>query len=593
MSKFKNFILKNSLIAATAVIMVICAFCIAVFSGFLHEGGKVKSILVNVFVVTVLLFLVSDTIKFLVLSMDAAWWPRTQASYNIDKNATIHTRTHYLKMRINTLRSQLVATEKHCNEPLNLMYQINARDLWLYGKYFLLLMCLVLVSWDELLYYNTKQMYKLYMNNQTRSLGVVSVRHLHGLFAFLESALVAPFEPDLAKTGQRKWLYGDHTTKLGVIRLRQLRRKENYHIGWGEVKFSDLDFMPSWELPYQRMLYTDKYWKIYEPWLPIYPTHSTTTKMLFGFDHYGYTQSFPELHGYVTMLARSYNNSMKVIDYIKNMNWLTWNTSAVFIDFTLYNVDANIFTICTVLIEQTPFGDIISSLNIFSVKLQFLDQLGILGIIVVTLYLIVLIQFGKSVVVTLWYEPSKLRSMWSKLDLIILVLNLIVIVMVIIREIIVSSLLAKVESSINDYFVHAKHQRDAKGLNYINFLQFLRVEYAPIVRFFQKLPFCKRGYKRRNRTVTENINFDMEKSKRWNEKKRYQAFSLKDNSKTETIKGDEKTKQQEYIGRIERLYTVAALMQTQISLLDHLLFREETVNLDESDNESDSETENV
>ncbi|XP_030569956.1 polycystic kidney disease 2-like 2 protein [Drosophila novamexicana] len=734
MGKLKDFLNKNSLLAATAVIMTVCALCISIFSGFLHEVGKVKSILVNVFLVTMLLFLVSDTIKFLVLSMDRAWWPHQQASFNVDKNATIHTRTHYLKMRINTLRSQLLATEKHCNEPLNLMYQINAKDLWLYGKYFLLLMCLVLVSWDELLYYNTKQKYTLFKNNQTRTLGVVSIQNLHGLFTFLESALVAPFEPDSEVTGQKTWLYGDHTTKLGVVRLRQLRRRENFHIGWGETEFSDWDYMPRWELPYQRMLYTDKYWKIYEPWLPIYPTHSTATKMLFGFYHDGYTQSFPELHGYVTMLARSYNNSMKVVDYLINMNWLTWNTSAVFVDFTLYNVDANMFTICTVLIEQTPFGDIVTTLNIISVQLQFVDQLGTLGIVVVLIYFVVLIQYAKSVVITLWYEPYKLRSMWNKLDLIILVLNVIVIVLVIIREIVVSNLLEKVESSsklvfldfrlptrlhvsstitvgflvcmatlrlwrvllfasvfqlfsntlysawkalastaililiflfgygmavviingnntvtfekllksiisslcfsfgftsqfnprdlfhggsflglilylilafvvvqllmnlfvstINDYFLHAKLQRDAKALNYISFLQFLRVEYAPVFRFCQKLPFCRRGYKRHNRTVTENLDIKMDKNKRWSEKKRYQALSFGDDTKTETFKGDEKSRQEEYVTHIERLYTVAALMQTQMALLDHLLFKEED-SLDESDDESDSEDEYV
>ncbi|KAL7734384.1 hypothetical protein ACLKA6_010717 [Drosophila palustris] len=667
------------------------------------------------------------------MSIDAASWPKPEGTYRLDENPKTHTRTDYLRMRLTTLKSQLLVTEEHLHEHLNLRFQLIAVDLWLYGAYFLLLMCLVLVTQDSLMYYNTSMVQRIFSTNQTYSLGLNAVQRLDQLYLFIESALIKSFNPNETETGKHRWRYGDHTCKLGVVRLRQLRRKENFHLGWGDPEYSNLDYMPRWELPYQRLAYTDKYWHIYEPWLPLSASYSFFEKTFMNFEHEGYFQSYPEFAGYITMLARTTHNSMKVLDYLKKNHWITRQTAVLFMDFTLYNADANIFTICTLLLEHTPFGTIFPKVNVLSIKMQVLDQLGTLGFIVAILYIFVVIQFAKSLVVTIWYEPSKLRSMWNKLDLVILTLNALVVTLIVIQESMVSTLLEKVEgasklefldfrrparlhtlismmigflvclttlrlwkvlqfakifqlfsaalysawqalastaliiiiflmafgiavaiingsnagnfihtyrsivtslcfsfgfsshvsphdlfyggkiigyilyfilafvlaqllinvfiSTINGYFQYAKSMRDARAERRINFLQFLRVEYAHFFDQFLKLPCFNRSYHSHNRTVGENIKLilDLNTKKKSGAKHIHHALSTSDPDKIDIP--DEAKKQAEYKRRIGRLYTIASILQTQMDLLEHLCFpnEEERFVSDSEDSEEDAD----
>ncbi|KAH8406201.1 hypothetical protein KR215_006554 [Drosophila sulfurigaster] len=429
----------------TLIIMVACLALIWHFSGCKHESVKIKTVAMHVFLVVLGQFLLSDTIKFLLISIDKATWPNLQTTFLNERRPIVHTRTQYLKMRLNILRAQLRHGQDHINEPLNLKFQLISLDLCLYGTYFLLLTSVVLVTRDELLYYNTDMMKKIFSTNRTYTLGLNYVQELDQFYTFLEVSLINAFDSKVKETGYRSWMYGDQTAKLGVIRLRQLRHKEEYHLGWGSPQFSSLDYMPNWKLPYERMAYTDKYWNIYLPWLPSSVRYSTLEKIFLNPKHTGYCENFPETMGYITMLARSRNNSMKVVDYLEQNNWVNTQTAAVFIDFTLYNADANIFTICNLLVERTPFGTLEPRVEVQSIKLQVLDQLGTLGLIVSIIYVLVLIQFSKTLVVTLWYEPSKLRSMWNILDLIILVLNIVVVILIIIQEFMVSTLLEQIE----------------------------------------------------------------------------------------------------------------------------------------------------
>ncbi|KAH8371961.1 hypothetical protein KR093_009516, partial [Drosophila rubida] len=430
----------------TVFIMIVCAIIVAVFSGFYHESVKIKTISVHMFLVVLGQFLIGDTVKFILMSIDKTIWPRKHRDFRRERPPVMHTRTDFLKMRLNSLRAQLRYGQDHLNESLNLRFQLISVDLCLYGTYFLLLTCLVLVTRDELLYFNTAMMTKIFMTNRTYTVGLEMINELDKLYTFTEVTLINAFDTLTNETLYHSWIYGDQTSKLGVIRLRQLRRKEDFHQGWSDPEYSHLDYMPQWKLPYERMGYTDKYWNIYKPWLPSSVIYSHAEKFFLEFyKHQGYYHDYPETVGYITMLARTRNNSMKVINYLRSNDWVTHRTAALFLDFTLYNADANIFSICTLLVELTPFGTIAHKVEVHSIKMQVMDQLGTWGLALGMVYILVLIQFSKTLVVTLWYEPSKLRSMWNKLDLIILVLNALVVSLIIVQEMMVASLLNQIE----------------------------------------------------------------------------------------------------------------------------------------------------
>ncbi|XP_030382559.1 uncharacterized protein LOC115630076 [Scaptodrosophila lebanonensis] len=706
----------------TVCTLIICMILIAMYSGFEHETKKFKTLLVTVVLVLLFQYLIGDPIKFALLAIDSACWPPQQRKFATDREATHHSRMDYLKLRLSSLRSQLLLTEEHRNEKLNEKYKHIAQDLWLYGKYFFFLMCVVLVTRDATMYHNTHNIERLFYANHTDYYGLQEVYHINQLFDFIESSLINAFNPNTSETGISGWVHGEQTKMLGVVRLRQLRlTMENY--GLDEPEFSERDYMPEWQLPHRRLHYTDKYWRIYEPWLPISSSYDFIDNLLLNFNHKGHFQSYPELKGYVALLARSRQNSMKVLEYLTEYKWLTYNTSAVFMDFTLYNVDVNIFSVCTLRVEQTPFGGIIPHVDVDSVKLlENLDQLTHYGLLTLLCYVIVVIQFSKALVLKLWYEPAELRSMWNKLDLVIFILNIAVVTLIIIREWLVSSMLKKVEgaskmefidfrrptrlhmfitwvvgflicittlrlwkvlqfasvfqlfthtlylawkavastavvigiflmafgiavvtingnnssnfnrlvksivtcmcfsfgfssqvtpedlfhggeflgillyailafviavllinvfvSLINDYFTTAKAQRDARSVRRINFIQFLRVEYANFFRFFHKLRFFRKSYHRNNRTVSENIKHDLDERESHKQKQRkLEAFA----SKKHVTKVDESLAQEEYRHRLERLYTIAAIMQTQIEILERILFTDKEGNLTRDD----------
>ncbi|EDW18966.1 polycystin-2 [Drosophila mojavensis] len=729
-SKVVGLLKRSVLLIATIIIMVVCLICVSLLSGYNHKTKKVEGIVIHSFLVMIFLFVLCDPIKFLILAVDRAWWPRRRDSYSVDRTAMIHTRLHYLKMRLKILRSQLVATDKHCNESLNLLYQSIANDLWLYGRYFFLLMCLVLVTWDQLLCYNTKHMESLFVRNNSHGWGLEKVYSFDDFYKFLESTLVEPFDPNFEESGSRWWIYGDHTIKLGGVRLRQLRVKKGYHMGWKDLKYEDRDYMSQWELPYQRLPYTNKYWKIFTPWLSIYPTLTSEEKFFLNFGNQGYAHDFSELYGYVTLLARTAKSSRLVIQYLKDNKWLTHSkTCAIFMDFTLFNMDANMFTVATLALEMTAYGTIEYAVHIESSKLLMLDEFdSLLKILIVFLYILVFVQFGKSVIIMLWCEPKKLRSTWNKLDLVIILLNIALICLLITHQILLNNRLLSVENAsvlvfldfripvrvhiaievilgflvclttlrlwrvlqfarvfqliaatlyaawkalastamliliflfafgmavgiingnytigfasltrsiissvcfalgfkrqlnpadllhggvylglifyvilaffivivmmnlfittLRDYFGHIRRKMEARFVfNQITFLQFLRAEYAPIFRYFLELPCFKRGYKRHNRTVHQNIEIALQaRSKGYKPKLVFHAQSEDHLNQLRNIeKKEEQLKHDKYKERIERMHTIAALMQTQLELLSHLLFTEAMLARDSED----------
>ncbi|XP_002026489.2 polycystic kidney disease protein 1-like 3 [Drosophila persimilis] len=443
----------NNLIffGVTAVVMVTSFTLIAVITGFQHETKKFKTMVVTIVLVLLFQFIVLDPIRFIVLSIDSATWPKKHImNYKPEAAREKYNHLDYLRTRLKSLKSQLMITIQHRNEKLNEKYSHITHDLKLYGTYFLLLLMVVIVHQDPLLYYNTNAVVTLMSHNTSNTLGIKEVLTLDKVYDFIELTLIKGFNPDTsADTG---WLQIRQMKRLGVIRLRQLRHiysPNPYDTLWDSVSR-----MPAWSEPYQRLHYEDKYWRIYEPWRPI--THMPTLEdgLLLNFNHYGFDVDYPELLGYAALLTTGPHNSLKVLKYLKVYNWIDHkNTSAFFIDFTMFNADANIFTVCTLVVEYTPFGYHLTRASVQSAKLlESLDQMSHVKIIVMLLYLIIVIQFGRSLAVKLWYNHDAIKKAWNKVDVIICTMNLILLALILLREYEVSKLLKLLkESTTRDY----------------------------------------------------------------------------------------------------------------------------------------------
>lgn len=437
----------------TVGIIIACMIMISVFAGFKHEVVKFKTMLVSMVIVLMFQYLIGDPIKFVILALDRTFWPPKMYVPPMSDEGYKHDRRDFLKQRLGSQKSNLVISSQYRNWKLNEQYKLIAHDLFTYGQYFLCLMCLVLVTRDETLYHNTRIIKDLFMFNHTDYTGLKEVYFLNQLYDFIESTLVIAFNSNSSTGTAPGWVHEEQTVLLGVIRLRQLRVIDP-DIGLDAPEFSEMYYMPDWQLPYRRLHYADKYWRIYEPWIPITVSFEFLDGLLMNFDHVGYLNSYPELSGYVSLLARSTGNSMKVLDYLNEYHWLTLNTSAVFIDFTLYNVDVNLFSICTLRVEKTPFGGLVPDVQVESAKLlENVDQMPYTGLLALLIYVVVFIQFSQTLATKLWYEPRLLKSIWNKLDLFIFLVNLMVVVLVVLREALVANMMKKVEGASKMEFI--------------------------------------------------------------------------------------------------------------------------------------------
>ncbi|KAH8235641.1 hypothetical protein KR032_004650, partial [Drosophila birchii] len=441
-----KFVITVVLIAAPIAVMGLLA-------GFKHEDIKFKTMLACMLMVLLFQYLLGDPIKFAILSIDEALWPsRIYIPPRIRKPDTIN-RVDFLKRRLASKRRNLVISSRYRNYELNEKYKLIAHDLLIYGPYYVCLLIMVLMSRDEFQYHNTRGIQSLFWNNHTDYYGLREVYFLNQLYDFIEATLVIAFNAQASYTLVPGWVHSEPTVMLGVIRLRQLRVLDR-KIGWEEPEFSEMYYLPDWKLPYRRLHYAKKYWRTYEPWIPSADDFDHLDHVVMNFDHVGYLHSYPELFGYVSLLARSVPNNLKILDFLIENHWLTRNTSAVFIDFTLYNVDVNLFTVCTLRVEQTPFGPVLPHIDVDSFRLlEETDQRSYTSLAFILVYAVVLIQFAQMLILKMWYEPSLVKDVWNLLDILILVLNMIVIILVLAGEWLVNHMMTKLAGSSKMEFI--------------------------------------------------------------------------------------------------------------------------------------------
>ncbi|KAH8300536.1 hypothetical protein KR018_011891 [Drosophila ironensis] len=422
--------IKNAVFFSfTVVILAVCFAAVWVFSGFKHEPKKFKNLIIAIVIVMLIQFIVLDLIRFAVLAIDHATWPSIDAVYPTNVEVVKFNHFNNLKTRLRGARSELLITERHRNEQLNEQYSRISSELWLYGSYFFVLLLVVLVQLDPQLYYNTRIMERLFHENTSKTIGLSEISFMYEIKPFLIVTMVEGFYRTPGS-----WWANEANQLMGVVRLRQLRT-QNTQIGLGTPVWDTETYLPEWKTPYQRLHYSNKFWRIYDPFTPRIYDYSFLDGLLTNYHHSGALQKYPELGGYLSFLMMTQANSLKVIEYLNVYRWLDRNTCALFIDFNLYNADANAFTIITLRVENSPFGPQITNTDVDSVKMiETLDQKPVVELLVITLYLLLVIHFGRKMVVAIWYDPKSIFEAWNLVDLCICVLNVLMMLLLLLRE---------------------------------------------------------------------------------------------------------------------------------------------------------------
>ncbi|XP_038627624.1 polycystic kidney disease 2-like 2 protein [Tachyglossus aculeatus] len=157
--------------------------------------------------------------------------------------------------------------------------------------------------------------------------------------------------------------------------------------------------------------------------------------------------------GFVLTLPSSKSKSLKKLASLRLNSWLTRGTRVVFIDFSVYNVNINLFCIIRLVIEFPATGGALPSSQFFSVKLlryiTFFDYF--LASCEVIFCLFILAFTVQEIIKIKHFKFAYFRSGWNWLEMLLVVISCFAIAFNIYRTAKVSLLLDKLLLNAQEY----------------------------------------------------------------------------------------------------------------------------------------------
>ncbi|XP_041806603.1 polycystic kidney disease protein 1-like 2 [Chelmon rostratus] len=221
----------------------------------------------------------------------------------------------------------------------------------------------------------------------------------------------------------------DGNSKLvGNARLRQLRVQKNSC----EISGFMLQLVPDCNAPYS--------WEVedmgsYGPgWNPsVEGNTSTSTSSPWKYQTQAQLRSYPiwgkmalyRAGGFVAELGPDLQNAGSTLEYLFRNKWLDMYTRAIFVEFTVYNANVNLFCIVTLLLETAAIGAFQFSSELHSVRLyQSAGGFHVFVMVAEIMYMLFILYYmflqGKLMKQQRW---AYFRSKWNLLELTIILLS--------------------------------------------------------------------------------------------------------------------------------------------------------------------------
>ncbi|KAI6076973.1 Polycystic kidney disease 2-like 2 protein [Aix galericulata] len=157
--------------------------------------------------------------------------------------------------------------------------------------------------------------------------------------------------------------------------------------------------------------------------------------------------------GFTFTLPKSKEKSREKLEFLRKNGWLTRGTRVVFIDFSTYNANINLFCIIRLVVEFPATGGALTSSRIYSVKLlryiSFYDYFLASCEIAFCLFIITFII--QEVLEIKKLKKEYFKSVWNWLDLLLVVVSILAIGFNIYRTMAVSLLMEELLSAENVY----------------------------------------------------------------------------------------------------------------------------------------------
>ncbi|XP_042196318.1 polycystic kidney disease protein 1-like 2 [Callorhinchus milii] len=129
--------------------------------------------------------------------------------------------------------------------------------------------------------------------------------------------------------------------------------------------------------------------------------------------------------GYIAELGTDAQDAYRILQYLFQNTWLDIYTRSIFVEFTVYNANVNLFCIATLVLESNAVGAFFTHIDLKSVRLyQYTDGLHIFVIAAEVAYFLFLIYYmviqGKLLKAQKW---GYFKSKWNLLEMAIIMIS--------------------------------------------------------------------------------------------------------------------------------------------------------------------------
>ncbi|XP_043969330.1 polycystin-2 isoform X1 [Gambusia affinis] len=169
----------------------------------------------------------------------------------------------------------------------------------------------------------------------------------------------------------------------------------------------------------------------------------TTESEMNSSSHWGQVSKYGG-GGYYQDLSRTKEESSNRLQFLKDHLWLDRGTRAVFLDFSVYNGNINLFCIARLLVEFPATGGAVTSWHFQTVRLiRYVSSWDyFVGVCEVAFCLFILYYVVEEVLEIHIHRLHYFKSMWNCLDVLIVALSVVAIIMNITRTAMARNLLS-------------------------------------------------------------------------------------------------------------------------------------------------------
>ncbi|KAL8603587.1 hypothetical protein ACOMHN_022539 [Nucella lapillus] len=319
------------------------------------------------------------------------------------------------------------------------------RELVIYIVFLIIICIITFVMTSTTMYYYTKVMSDLFLDN-TNAENKGSFRTLTSLedfWQFAKGPLVdglyweSWYNNDTLKADEMGYIYYENKL-LGVPRIRQLRVSSNscsVHDNFENYISTCFDAYSE----------SSEETKPFGPQDPEYTAWTYKSESdLDGSSHWGQLATYSGA-GYAQDLRSNKSASLQIIDYLYDYLWIQRGTRAVFIDFTVYNANINLFCVVRLLVEMPATGGAIPSWTFRTVKLIRYVNIGDYFVLAceAIFCLFILYYTVEEVIEIKKHRLSYFKSFWNVLDVLVIVISVVCVVFNVYRTVEVGSKLEK------------------------------------------------------------------------------------------------------------------------------------------------------